>query len=468
MFRIRNHCPLLSVCCVIIVRENYKKKRGEGGRNPKPVVVVVVIFDCCLLWVNVILLMFPDPEMSSNVSSLLCMSIFLGSPKNSRRSIIKLVKSVPTLQRQDSGSNTSSCNSSTPSSPALPITSPASITSPSPAASPKVVPLPSQFPFPGEDHYPVSCSTPTEPAFFDVFCSQSAYPLNMNANHPANHLSCKALPNLSAVNKPSRHGSFHHFGRASPSSSPVCSRKKSNFHNVHFKRVPLENIPLPSRCACQHVYEHERKLGLYTYPCLNLGSTECVHCRSISTLCFPCFSVSSDKPCKHKDYKDFHASQGLRNSADKVLLSDQFHSGQLKKRVTGIPTVAPAALSHLPQAKGPVQSPLVSMSKLLPSLSSSSSSEYSGVNEQVPHWQYTNSGNQLTLQHMLRVQFGWHDSRFDFNFAVCLFVFLIVFVFFPLSFRSFANVGENKKSHTHMMLGKHLSYWGKERTLGIR
>ncbi|XP_029651429.1 kinase suppressor of Ras 2-like isoform X1 [Octopus sinensis] len=71
-----------------------------------------------------------------------------GSPKNTRRSIIKLVKSVPTLQRQDSGSNTSSCNSSTPSSPALPITSPASITSPSPAASPKVVPLPSQFPFP--------------------------------------------------------------------------------------------------------------------------------------------------------------------------------------------------------------------------------------------------------------------------------------------------------------------------------
>uniref|UniRef100_A0A0L8HAC8 non-specific serine/threonine protein kinase n=2 Tax=Octopus bimaculoides TaxID=37653 RepID=A0A0L8HAC8_OCTBM len=213
----------------------------------------------------------------------------------------------------------------------------------------------------------------------------------MNANHPANHLSSKALPNLSAVNKPSRHGSFHHFGRASPSSSPVCSTKKSNFHNVHFKRVPLESIPLPSRCACQHVYEHERKLGLYTYPCLNLGSAECVHCRSISTLCFPCFSTSSDKPCKHKDYKDFHASQGLRNCADKLLLSDQSHSGQLKKRVTGIPTVPPAALLHLPQAKGPIQSPLVAMSKLLPSLSSSSSSEYSGVNEQVPHWQYTNS-----------------------------------------------------------------------------
>ncbi|GAB1603839.1 kinase suppressor of Ras 2-like isoform X1, partial [Argonauta hians] len=72
-----------------------------------------------------------------------------GSPKTSRRSIIKIGKSGPTLQRQDSGSNTSSCNSSTPSSPALlPVTSPSSITSPSPAASPKVVSLLSQFPFP--------------------------------------------------------------------------------------------------------------------------------------------------------------------------------------------------------------------------------------------------------------------------------------------------------------------------------
>lgn len=66
--------------------------------------------------------------------------------------VMRPANSVPAFQMPDSSSNTSSCNSSTPSSPALFITS--CPTPPSPQPSPQIqITSDTQFQFPGELGY---------------------------------------------------------------------------------------------------------------------------------------------------------------------------------------------------------------------------------------------------------------------------------------------------------------------------
>ena len=292
------------------------------------------------------------------------------------------MKPVPTLTHQDSGSNTSSCNSSTPSSPALPITSPTSITSPSPVASPQIVVQPSQFQFPGEDPYPrFPLAMPT--ALFDNF--QSACQVCAHAAPLA----------PIASNTLQRHGSLqhhrqHHHHALPSTSSPVTSSKKSRPPNILLKGTPLYGSSALSQVASRHVYD--RKLGLYTYPYLNLTSTQCVHRRSVSTLCFPCFSASSEKPCSHDDDdeeddddSECYAGQSIENNASQVFSDPVSPLLSASSASSQTPVLNRAPVLHLPKQ---ISSSLPEPRGRCP--------ESVGVEDQMTrlHRQYAITGNQ--------------------------------------------------------------------------